>query len=126
MRIVEVGPRDGLQNEAATVPIGDKVAFVEALAAAGLPSVEVTAFVNPKWVPQMADADAVYRGVSRRPGTGYPALVPNVAGLERALGVERRRGRDLRSRIGDLQPPQHQPVDRRVARIGTRTSRAVR
>jgi hydroxymethylglutaryl-CoA lyase len=88
VRIVEVGPRDGLQNEAAAVAAADKVAFVEALAAAGLPSVEVTAFVNPKWVPQMADADAVYRGVSRRPGTSYPALVPNVAGLERALGVE--------------------------------------
>jgi hydroxymethylglutaryl-CoA lyase len=88
VRIVEVGPRDGLQNESAAVPSAAKIAFVEALAGAGLPSVEVTAFVNPKWVPQMADAEAVYRGVSRKAGTRYPALVPNVAGLERALGVE--------------------------------------
>ena len=88
VRIVEVGPRDGLQNEAAAVPAADKVAFVTALAEAGLPAVEVTAFVNPKWVPQMADAEVVYRAVPRRPGTRYPALVPNVAGLERALGVD--------------------------------------
>jgi len=88
VRIVEVGPRDGLQNEAAAIPAADKIAFVTALAEAGLSVVEVTAFVNPKWVPQMADAEAVYRGVRRRAGTRYPALVPNVAGLERALGVE--------------------------------------
>jgi hydroxymethylglutaryl-CoA lyase len=88
VRIVEVGPRDGLQNEAARVETPDKIAFVEALAAAGLPVVETTAFVNPKWVPQMADAEAVYRGITRRPGTRYTALVPNVAGLERAIGVE--------------------------------------
>jgi isopropylmalate/homocitrate/citramalate synthase len=77
-----------LQNESAAVPSAAKIAFVHALADAGLPSVEVTAFVNPKWVPQMADAEAVYRGVARKPGTRYPALVPNVAGLERALGAE--------------------------------------
>jgi isopropylmalate/homocitrate/citramalate synthase len=88
VRIVEVGPRDGLQNEPAAIPTVDKIAFVTALADAGLPAVEVTAFVNPKWVPQMADAEAVYRGIPRRPGTRYPALVPNVAGLERALAVE--------------------------------------
>jgi hydroxymethylglutaryl-CoA lyase len=88
VRIVEVGPRDGLQNESAVIPSSSKIAFAQALADAGLPAVEVTAFVNPKWVPQMADAEAVYRGIARRPGTRYPALVPNVAGLERALGVE--------------------------------------
>jgi isopropylmalate/homocitrate/citramalate synthase len=88
VRIVEVGPRDGLQNEAATVPTDAKIAFTQALADAGLRAVEVTAFVNPKWMPQMADAEAVYRGVARRPGTRYPVLVPNVAGLERALGVD--------------------------------------
>jgi hydroxymethylglutaryl-CoA lyase len=87
VRIVEVGPRDGLQNEPAAIPSEAKIALVRALADAGLPAVEVTAFVNPKWVPQMADADAVYAAVERRPGTRYPALVPNVAGLERALGV---------------------------------------
>jgi hydroxymethylglutaryl-CoA lyase len=88
VRIVEVGPRDGLQNESAPVTTAAKIAFVQALADAGLPSVEVTAFVNPKWVPQMADAEAVYRGIARKPGTRYPALVPNVAGLERAIGVD--------------------------------------
>jgi hydroxymethylglutaryl-CoA lyase len=88
VRIVEVGPRDGLQNEPAAIPTAAKIALVHALADAGLPVVEAAAFVNPKWVPQMADAEAVFRGLARRKGTRYTALVPNVAGLERALGVE--------------------------------------
>jgi hydroxymethylglutaryl-CoA lyase len=83
--IVEVGPRDGLQNEAAIVPAGTKVAFIEALADAGLPVVEMTAFVSPRWVPQMADAVDVARAVTRRQGTRYLALVPNRAGLSRAI-----------------------------------------
>ena len=82
--VVEVGPRDGLQNESATIPTAEKIAFVDALSAAGLPVVEVSAFVSPKWVPQMADAAEVYAGITRRPGTRYPALVPNLAGLDRA------------------------------------------
>lgn len=82
--VVEVGPRDGLQNESASIPTAGKVAFVDALSAAGLPVVEVSAFVSPKWVPQMADAAEVYAGITRRLGTRYPALVPNYAGLERA------------------------------------------
>jgi isopropylmalate/homocitrate/citramalate synthase len=85
--IVEVGPRDGLQNEAAAVSTADKIEFVNRLSAAGLPVIEVSAFVSPKWVPQMADAAAVFAGIRKRPGTRYPALVPNVAGLERALGA---------------------------------------
>ena len=85
--VVEVGPRDGLQNEPARVPTAVKVAFVEALAAAGLPTVETTSFVNPAAVPQLADADAVVRAVRRRPGVRYPALVPNPRGLERALAA---------------------------------------
>ena len=84
VRIVEVGPRDGLQNEAALVPAEAKVAFVEALAAAGLPVVEVTSFVSPKAVPQLADADEVLPRVHRRAGVRYPVLVPNMRGLERA------------------------------------------
>jgi len=84
VRIVEVGPRDGLQNEAALVPAEAKVAFVEALAAAGLPVVEVTSFVSPKAVPQLADADEVLPRVHRRTGVRYPVLVPNMRGLERA------------------------------------------
>jgi hydroxymethylglutaryl-CoA lyase len=82
--IVEVGPRDGLQNEAAPVPTATKIALVDALSAAGLPVIEVTAFVSPKWVPQMADAADVFAGIARRTGTRYTALVPNLAGLERA------------------------------------------
>jgi hydroxymethylglutaryl-CoA lyase len=83
--IVEVGPRDGLQNEAVAVSTADKVEFVNRLSAAGLPVIEVSAFVSPKWVPRMADAAAVFAGIVKRPGTRYTALVPNVAGLERAL-----------------------------------------
>jgi hydroxymethylglutaryl-CoA lyase len=82
--VVEVGPRDGLQNEAVRVPTPVKIAFVEALAAAGLPVVEVTAFVNPQRVPQMADAGEVARGVARREGVRYSALVPNLRGLAAA------------------------------------------
>jgi len=85
--IVEVGPRDGLQNERAAVSTADKIEFVNRLSAAGCPVIEVTAFVSPKWVPQMADAAAVFSGIVKRPGTKYSALVPNVAGLERAMAA---------------------------------------
>jgi hydroxymethylglutaryl-CoA lyase len=85
--IVEVGPRDGLQNEAAAIAAADKIAFVDALSAAGHTVIEVAAFVSPKWVPQMADAAEVFAGITRRPGTRYTALVPNVAGLERAIAA---------------------------------------
>jgi hydroxymethylglutaryl-CoA lyase len=85
MTIVDVGPRDGLQNESADVPTAAKIAFVDALSSAGTPIIEVSAFVNPKRVPQMADADRVFEGIARRPGTRYMALVPNQRGLERAL-----------------------------------------
>lgn len=85
--VVEVGPRDGLQNEAEIVPIEAKVRFIEALAGAGLPVVESTSFVNPKAVPQLADAAEVMQRVERRPGTRYSVLVPNERGLERALAA---------------------------------------
>ena len=84
VRIVEVGPRDGLQNEAAPVTTATKIAFVNALSAAGHSVIEVSAFVNPKRVPQMADAAAVFAGIERRDDIRYTALVPNLAGLERA------------------------------------------
>ena len=83
--IVEVGPRDGLQNEPGVIPTGVKIAFVEALAHAGLPVVEATSFVNPKRVPQLADAAAVMRGIRRVRGVRYPVLIPNERGLERAI-----------------------------------------
>ena len=85
--IVEVGPRDGLQNEQALVSTTDKIAFVNLLSAAGLPVIEVSAFVSPKWVPQMADASEVFAAIARRPGVRYTALVPNLAGLERAMAA---------------------------------------
>jgi hydroxymethylglutaryl-CoA lyase len=83
--LVEVGPRDGLQNEAAEIATEDKIAFVDKLSATGLTVIEVSAFVSPKWVPRMADASAVFAGIERRrPGVRYTALVPNLEGLERA------------------------------------------
>lgn len=85
--VVEVGPRDGLQNERTSVPVEAKVALVEALAAAGLPVVETGSFVSPKWVPQMAGSDAVLRAVRKRPGVRYPVLVPNLKGLGAALAA---------------------------------------
>src|SRR5918999_1344676 len=85
--VVEVGPRDGLQNERTSVTTGDKVEFVNRLTTARLPVIEVSAFVSPTWVPQMADAADVFAGIVRRPGTRYTALVPNLPGLDRALGA---------------------------------------
>jgi len=85
--VVEVGPRDGLQNEHANVSTADKIAFVDLLSEAHLPVIEVSAFVSPKWVPQMADASEVFSGITRRPGTRYTALVPNLPGLDRAMAA---------------------------------------
>jgi hydroxymethylglutaryl-CoA lyase len=85
--VVEVAPRDGLQNEHVTVSTADKIAFIDRLSAANLPVIEVSAFVSPKWVPQMADAAQVFAGITRRPGTRYTALVPNLAGLDRAMSA---------------------------------------
>lgn len=82
--VVEVGPRDGLQNEHATIDTAVKIGFVDRLSRAGLPVIEVTAFVSPRWMPQMADAGEVFAGVAKRPGTRYTALVPNTTGLARA------------------------------------------
>jgi len=86
-KIVEVSPRDGLQNEKAMIPTGIKVELVERLAAAGFPNVEAASFVSPKWVPQMADGAAVMSGIQRRPGTLYSVLTPNMKGLEGALAA---------------------------------------
>ena len=85
--VVEVGPRDGLQNERAQISTADKIAFVDRLSAARLPVIEVAAFVSPKWVPQMADAGEVLARIRRVAGIRYTALVPNLAGLERALAA---------------------------------------
>jgi hydroxymethylglutaryl-CoA lyase len=85
VQIVEVGPRDGLQNERAAVSTADKVAFVNRLSTSGHTAIEVSAFVSPSWVPQMADAAEVFAAIERQPGVRYSALVPNLRGLARAL-----------------------------------------
>ncbi len=85
--LVEVGPRDGLQNEAGVLTTDEKVRFIDALSASGHQRIEVSAFVSPRWVPQMADAEAVFAAIARRPGVRYTALVPNLAGLERAIAA---------------------------------------
>ena len=87
IRIVEVGPRDGLQNEQETIPTEAKIAFVEALSRAGLKEIEAGAFVSPKWIPQLADSDEVFARMRRVSGVTYSALVPNEKGLERAIAV---------------------------------------
>lgn len=84
VRIVEVGPRDGLQNEKVDIGTANKIALIDRLSRTGLRSIEATAFVSPEWVPQMADAAEVLAGISRRPGISYPVLVPNERGYERA------------------------------------------
>jgi hydroxymethylglutaryl-CoA lyase len=87
VRIVEVGPRDGLQNEPTQVPTAAKIELIDRLSATGLQTIEATSFVSPKWVPQLADAAEVYAGIDRRPGVAYPVLVPNLQGYERARAV---------------------------------------
>jgi hydroxymethylglutaryl-CoA lyase len=90
VRLCEVGPRDGLQNEKATVPTDVKVALIDMLTDAGLPAIEATSFVSPKWVPQMADAADVMARIARKPGVRYPVLTPNLKGFDaaRAAGVD--------------------------------------
>jgi hydroxymethylglutaryl-CoA lyase len=85
VRLVEVGPRDGLQNEPGRIELADKLRLIDDLAGAGLRVIEAGSFVNPSWVPQMADSEAVFRGIQRRPGVRYTALTPNLRGFERAL-----------------------------------------
>ena len=87
VRVVEVGPRDGLQNEQAPIDMATKVALVDALSDAGLPVIEVGAFVSPRWVPQMADTGEVFARIRRVPGVQYTALVPNATGLRRAIAA---------------------------------------
>jgi isopropylmalate/homocitrate/citramalate synthase len=87
VRLVEVGPRDGLQNEKAIVPTDVKVGLIDRLSDAGLPAIEATSFVSPKWVPQMADNADVMARIRRKPGVRYPVLTPNLKGLEGALAA---------------------------------------
>ena len=85
VKIVEVGPRDGLQNEKGIIPASAKIEFINLLSDTGLKTIEATSFVSPKWIPQLADAEEVFKGITRKPGVAYPVLVPNEKGMERAL-----------------------------------------
>lgn len=85
VRVYEVGPRDGLQNEKAVIPAAQKIGLIDRLSDAGFEKIEVTSFVSPKWVPQLADAEEVMAGIARKPGVTYAALTPNLKGFERAL-----------------------------------------
>src|SRR5882757_7560387 len=87
VRIVEVGPRDGLQNEKTVVPLDAKVGLIDLLSATGLTTIEAGAFVSPKWVPQMADSAEVMARIMRAPGISYPVLVPNETGLDAAFAA---------------------------------------
>ncbi|MGN6312772.1 MAG: hydroxymethylglutaryl-CoA lyase [Rhodanobacteraceae bacterium] len=87
VRMVEVGPRDGLQNEKTIVPTPVKIELINRLSACGLRTIEATSFVSPKWIPQLADAAEVYAGIEKKPGVAYPTLVPNEQGYERARAV---------------------------------------
>ena len=87
VRIVEVGPRDGLQNEKAMIATADKIELIDRLSATGLRTIEATSFVSPKWIPQLADAAEVFAGIDRKPGIAYPVLVPNEQGYDRARAV---------------------------------------
>ncbi len=87
VRIVEVGPRDGLQNEKAMVSTADKIELIDRLSQTGLRTIEATSFVSPKWIPQLADAAEVFAGIARKPGIAYPVLVPNEQGYDRARAV---------------------------------------
>ncbi len=84
VRIVEVGPRDGLQNEKTIIAAADKIELIDRLSGTGLRSIEATSFVSPKWIPQLADAAEVFAGIDKIAGISYPVLVPNEQGYERA------------------------------------------
>ncbi len=85
--IIEVGPRDGLQNESKFIPTPLKIDFINRLSETGLSVIEATSFVSPKWVPQLADAAEVFQGINKKPGVRYPVLIPNIKGLEKGLTV---------------------------------------
>ena len=87
VKIVEVGPRDGLQNEKQIIPAAAKIEFINRLSATGLKTIEATSFVSPKWIPQLADAEEVFQGIQKKPGVSYPVLVPNEKGMQRALAA---------------------------------------
>src|SRR5476651_2540299 len=87
VKLVEVSPRDGLQNESKIVPTQIKIEFINQLSETGLSVIETTSFVSPKWIPQLADGAEVFQNIQKKPNVNYPVLVPNLKGLEAALAV---------------------------------------
>ena len=119
VRIREVGPRDGFQNEPEVIPTEEKVRLIGMLGAAGFERIELTSFVRPDVIPQLADAErGARRSYERRDGVAYSVLIPNERGLDRALAQRDalRRGQPLPLRVGDPQPQERQPLGRGVAR----------
>ena len=116
IRIVEVGPRDGLQNESDVVPTAVKVAFVDALSKSGVAEIEAGSFVSPRAIPQLADSDEVFRRIERLPGVIYSALVPNERGLERARAAAVDKDCRLYGGLRFVHQTEHQLHDRRVDR----------
>lgn len=113
VRIVDVGPRDGLQNEKAQVPTSIKVELIDRLAEAGVPTVEATAFVSPKWVPQMADNADVMAAIKRREGTRFAVLTPNLKGLEGAIAARADEVAVFGRGVGEFFEEEHQLHHRR-------------
>ncbi len=122
--VYEVGPRDGLQNEAATLSTADKLALVEALAAAGIRRIEATSFVSPRWIPQLADADALTGALPRRAGVSYVVLVPNAKGLERLVAALEARRRAQGQTEESAPAPQGAPSGERGFAAGEDLERA--
>ena len=116
VRLCEVGPRDGLQNEKAMVPTDVKVALIDMLTDAGLPAIEATSFVSPKWVPQMADAADVMARIARKPGVRYPVLTPNLKGFDAALAAGADEVAVFVAATESFSQTQHQLLDRRKPR----------
>ncbi len=107
VNIVEVGARDGLQNETA-VTLVDKIRLINQLSSSGLKHIEAGSFVSPKWVPQMTDSDRVFAGITQKPNVVYSALTPNLAGLERALESDVKQIAVFGSASRSVQPEEHQ------------------
>ncbi len=116
VRIVEVGPRDGLQNEAVALSVETRIAFIEKLIAAGLTSIEAGSFVSPKWVPQMADTASVLKAVARHSGVSFPVLVPNAKGLDAALEAGAREIAIFAAASETFSQQEHQLLHRRLFR----------
>ena len=116
VRIVEVGARDGLQNEKTIIPAATKIELIDRLSATGLRSIEATSFVSPNWVPQLADAAEVFAGIKKRLGVDLSGAGAEPAGLRARTRGRRGRGRDLHRRLRGVQPPQHQRLHRRIDR----------